>query len=64
METMMRRRKDASAAETGEMRGEGGTQGMVLTDCLTHIVPLYFFHAGAEVAEFDDGLVQDLLHER
>lgn len=33
----------------------------MITDCFAHVVPLYFFHARAEVAEFDDGLVQDFL---
>lgn len=37
---------------------------MIATDCFAHVVPLYFFHARAEITEFDDGLVQDFLLRR
>lgn len=47
--------------ERGDERGKK-EEGTIVTDCLAHIVPLYFFHARAEVAKFDDGLVQDFLH--
>lgn len=60
MERTMRTRKAPSAAKR-EMRQGSERRGTIITDCVAHIVPLYFFHARAEVTEFDDGLVQHLL---